>query len=579
MEKKFYFKENNMVGGKLLNPWFVVSIVITIFLISLLAWHLIYSNQMVESFESQELAIQRISGDLKLYTSNLEMSANMAAATGDLKWEINYNDYRERLDEVFEKIPELVATEEALEEIEKIKENRQKIDEIESEALRLVARGEKGEAADLLAGWVYTGNQLELIVSTENLASIMGDHINERIAYEQNLTSNLLWVLSLLLLVLIISWYVTIQLWRTNVKKKEEKDQEVHYLSYHDSLTTLANRTFLEEEMERVDREECLPVSIIMLDLNGLKLVNDTFGHAAGDKVLKKAAELLKKTCREEDILARWGGDEFVVLLPGASQQAVRAISNRILNQCRKTYQDRLPISVALGSATKISSNEDDLLAFLKPAEDEMYDHKLSEGRSARNATLSALLKTLSEKSFENNDHFRRLDYICMHIAEKKDLPDSERERLHLLTNMHDIGMIDLPNGLFIKPDELSEKERIMVHKHPETGYRIARSTREFAHIAEGILNHHECWDGSGYPEGLAGRDIPLISRILTIADALEVMSSGRPYKKGMSIKEIVAEFKRCSGKQFDPELVEIVLLLLEENNLEDIMAYPNEIS
>jgi len=144
---------------------------------------------------------------------------------------------------------------------------------------------------------------------------------------------------------------------------------------------------------------------------------------------------------------------------------------------------------------------------------------------------------------------------------------------------MHDIGMIDLPNGLFIKPDELSEKERIMVHKHPETGYRIARSTREFAHIAEGILNHHECWDGSGYPEGLAGRDIPLISRILTIADALEVMSSGRPYKKGMSIKEIVAEFKRCSGKQFDPELVEIVLLLLEENNLEDIMAYPNEIS
>jgi len=579
MEKKFYFKENNMVGGKLLNPWFVVSIVITIFLISLLAWHLIYSNQMVESFESQELAIQRISGDLKLYTSNLEMSANMAAATGDLKWEINYNDYRERLDEVFEKIPELVATEEALEEIEKIKENRQKIDEIESEALRLVARGEKGEAADLLAGWVYTGNQLELIVSTENLASIMGDHINERIAYEQNLTSNLLWVLSLLLLVLIISWYVTIQLWRTNVKKKEEKDQEVHYLSYHDSLTTLANRTFLEEEMERVDREECLPVSIIMLDLNGLKLVNDTFGHAAGDKVLKKAAELLKKTCREEDILARWGGDEFVVLLPGASQQAVRAISNRILNQCRKTYQDRLPISVALGSATKISSNEDDLLAFLKPAEDEMYDHKLSEGRSARNATLSALLKTLSEKSFENDGHFRRLDYICMYIAEKKGLPDSERERLHLLTKMHDIGMIDLPNGLFIKPDELSEKERIMVHKHPETGYRIARSTREFAHIAEGILNHHECWDGSGYPEGLAGRDIPLISRILTIADALEVMSSGRPYKKGMSIKEIVAEFKRCSGKQFDPELVEIVLLLLEENNLEDIMAYPNEIS
>ncbi len=580
MAGKLRSKINSIYAeGKSFNGWFIASIVITLFLIILLGWYLIYSNEVVESFESRELAIQRISGELMRYTESLEMSAKMAAATGDLKWEIDYNDYREGLDHVFDEIPELIDTPEALEEMEKIQEFRAEIDDIEREALELVARGEKTEAANLLAGWVYTGNQLEVLVATENLASMMNSYIDDRIARERMISTILSWVLVGSLLILFVSWYISIQLWRANVKKKQEKDREVKYLSYHDSLTGLYNRAYLEAEMERIDNEEYLPVSIIMLDLNGLKLINDTYGHGAGDDILRKSAKLLKNTCREEDILARWGGDEFVIILTGTSQNAVKSISKRIIYECRQTYGDEVPVSMALGLATKVSPKEDDLFKLLQQAEDQMYEHKLIEGRSARSATLKALQKTLLEKSYETDEHTRLVEEICMLIADRLELPEVEKANLSLLARMHDIGMIDVPEETLIKSGPLSKEEWELVKKHPETGYRIAKSTRDFTSIAEGILNHHERWDGSGYPEGLGGHDIPLQARILAVADALEVMLSGRPYKEAMTLEAIASELKECAGRQFDPSLVDIAIDLLEDEKFKDIMTCPREIS
>ncbi len=580
MAGKLRSKINSIYAeGKSFNAWFIASIMITLFLIVLLGWYLIYSSEVVESFESRELAIQRISGDLLRYTESLEMSAKMAAATGDLKWEVDYNDYRERLDHVFGEIPELIDTPEALEEMEKIQDYRAEIDEIERGALELVVRGEKSEAANLLAGWVYTGNQLEVIVATENLALMMNSYIDDRIARERMISTILSWVLGSSLLILVLSWYISIQLWRANVKKKHEKDQEVKYLSYHDSLTGLYNRAFLEAEMERIDKEEYLPISIIMLDLNGLKLINDTYGHGAGDKILRKSAELLKNTCREEDILARWGGDEFVILLTGTSHNAVQSISKRIINECRKTYGDEVPVSMALGLTTKVSSKEEDLFKLLQQAEDQMYEHKLIEGRSARSATLQALQKTLLEKSYETDEHIRVVEEICMLIADRLELAEVEKANLSLLARMHDIGMIDIPEEILIKSGPLSEEEWALVKKHPETGYRIAKSTRDFTSIAEGILNHHERWDGSGYPEGLVGNDIPLQARILAVADALEVMLSGRPYKEAIPLEAVAAELKECAGRQFDPSLVNITIDLLEDEKIKDIITCPREIS
>ncbi len=566
----------NLTEGTFFNAWFIVSIIITLFLIAILAWYLVYSYEMIESFERQELATQQVSGELQRYTDNLEMSAKMAASTGDLHWEVAYNGYREELDNVFDRIPELIATEQAQEQLDKIITYRQEIDAIEEEALELVARGQKNEASDLLAGWAYTANQLEVVVATENLASIMRNHINARIAYEQQLTRTLLWVLSGGLFILSISWWVTIKIWRSSMKKKQEKDREVEYLSYHDSLTGLCNRAYLEEEMERLNSEAYLPVSIIMLDFNNLKLVNDTYGHGAGDEVLKMGAELLKENCRNDDVLARWGGDEFVILLPRTDQKNTQLIKDRIISECRKTYTSNMPVSMALGSATKLSAGRD-IFKYLNEAEDKMYNHKHSEGRSARNAALKGLLENLEKRTFERGDHFRGIEAISNIIAEKMNLNNPDRERLRLLAKIHDIGMIDVPELILNKPDPLTEEEWLIVKKHPETGYRIARSSKEMGQVAEGILSHHERWDGTGYPEGLKGTEISILARIIAVADAFEVMYSGRPYKKAMVMEEISEEFKKCSGSQFDPNIVETLIKIIEDNNIAISSALTNQ--
>ncbi len=562
-----------IAGELFINPWFVVSFAVTLFLIVLLAWNLVRTNEMIKSFETEELAIQRVSGELLQYTKSLEMAANMAAATGDLKWEIEYNDYRERLDNLFERIPNLISTPEAQAEIEDIEIYRQELDTIEYEVLELVARGEKSTASELLAGWIYTRNQLNIILATENLADIMNDHINQRLAEEQRLTAALLWILSACIAILLVSWLVTVRIWRTNLKNKQEKDEEIKYLSYHDSLTGLYNRAYLEEEMSRVDEDEKLPISIIMIDFNGLKMINDTYGHNVGDEMLVSGANLLRRVCRDNDILARWGGDEFVVLLPLTSEKDADAISERIINECRSTYDDALPISMSVGAATKVKPDRD-LEECLKEAENRMYTHKLSESSSAMNATINALLKTLSDCSHETSEHAMRIKNLSLLAADRLDMPDTEIERLVLLSTLHDIGMINVPEGIFVKNETLTEKDWAVIRKHPETGYRIASTTKAFSSIAKEILYHHENWDGSGYPEGLKGSEIPFLARIIKIADAIEVMSSGRPYKKAMTQEQIIDEIKGCSGRQFDPKLVPIFVELLEKESLiEDIFS------
>ncbi|MGM0653479.1 MAG: HD-GYP domain-containing protein, partial [Bacillota bacterium] len=148
-------------------------------------------------------------------------------------------------------------------------------------------------------------------------------------------------------------------------------------------------------------------------------------------------------------------------------------------------------------------------------------------------------------------------------IGEKLGLPETELNRLKLLVMLHDIGKINIPREILTKEGSLSPEEWKLVKQHPETGYRIAHTTEEFAHVAEDILAHHERWDGTGYPNGLKKEKIPLLARITAVADAYEVMTNGRPYKEPMTKEEIVKEVKRCAGKQFDPELVEIFLSIL----------------
>lgn len=335
--------------------------------------------------------------------------------------------------------------------------------------------------------------------------------------------------------------------------------EKIRYLSFYDSLTGLYNRTYLEEEMNRLDTIKQLPVSVIMADLNGLKLVNDTYGHSTGDEILKSAAEILRKSCREVDIIARWGGDEFVILLPQTTEKQALEMYKKINAVCNKTCDKDIPISIALGVESK-KSVEQTFAGTLKKAEDKMYRHKLTESRSARSAVLNNLLKTLGTKSYETAEHTKRMQEVALKIGEKIDLPDTELRRLGVLITLHDIGKINIPEDILTKRSVLTAEEWVIIKKHPEIGFRIARGTEEFAHVAEDILTHHEHWDGTGYPLGLKGEEIPLLARITTIADAYEVMTYGRPYKKALSPDEVVAELKRCAGTQFDPKLIDIFL-------------------
>ncbi len=336
---------------------------------------------------------------------------------------------------------------------------------------------------------------------------------------------------------------------------------EISYMSFHDQLTGLYNRHFLKEEMQRVDTARQLPLSIIIADLNGLKLVNDTYGHIKGDELLIKAASILKKSCRKEDVIARWGGDEFMVLLPRTSIQKAKAVQQRIINNCSRIYAGAVPVSMAVGVASK-NKPGNGLHDIVKKAEDNMYSQKLNESRNFRKTVLATLLKTLAEKSYETKIHIDRMQETAALIGRQASISKIDQDRLDLLITLHDIGKINMPENLFTKKGPLTAEEWEMIKKHPEIGFRIARSTELFAHIAEEILSHHENWDGSGYPRGLKKEEIPLLSRITAIADACEVMSSGRPYNDKKNREEIAAELKRCAGTQFDPALVDLFLAI-----------------
>ncbi len=348
-----------------------------------------------------------------------------------------------------------------------------------------------------------------------------------------------------------------------NVTERKQAEEQIHYMSFHDALTELFNRYFLEEEMKRLDTVRQLPISIIMVDINGLKLINDTYGHSAGDELLKKVAAILKESCRKEDIIARWSGDEFVIMLPHTPAEKAEAVCRRIKSNCQEKYVKDVPVSIAVGYACKESVDKD-LLECLREAENYMYKNKLTESRSSKSEILNALLLALGEKSQETESHIQGMQKVSRQIAEKLNLPETEQDRLELLVRLHDIGKINLSRDILSKKGPLTQEEWALIKEHPEIGYRIARATEEFSHVAEDILAHHEYWDGSGYPLGLKGNNIPLLARIVAIADAYDVMSNGRSYKKPKDMEEIKKEFIRCAGTQFDPELVDIFLSYLE---------------
>ncbi len=344
-----------------------------------------------------------------------------------------------------------------------------------------------------------------------------------------------------------------------DITQRRQALDEIEYLSYHDKLTGLYNRAYLED---RANRDHSLPLSIIIGDVNGLKMVNDAFGHQAGDEMLKQVARILTANCGDQGIAARWGGDEFIVMLPGNTRETARAICSVIYEDCSQLRDFPIQMSISLGTATRYSL-EKSIEQLFKEAEDLMYRHKLTEIRSMRSSFINSLQETLRVRSHETLEHTERLHDIVLMLGHSLSLPPEDINNLTLLAALHDIGKIAVPNSILDKPDRLAAEEWEIIKKHPEIGYRIALSDPELASIAEGILNHHERWDGRGYPLGTQGEEIPLISRILSLADAYDVMTSGRPYRPSMTSEAACDEIIACAGSQFDPMLAHVFVRLI----------------
>lgn len=353
----------------------------------------------------------------------------------------------------------------------------------------------------------------------------------------------------------------------TDITARKEAEEKLKYISFHDPLTNLYNRYYFEEKMREyeINRPEFL--GFVICDIDGLKIINDTLGHKAGDEFLIETSTLLAANLDEDAILARIGGDEFVILLPGYKKEDVEVLVKQIRTviAAYNSAPPKMHLNISIGYSVMEDNIGQDISQLFIEADDYMYRDKIHRGKSARSAIVQTLMTALEARDFITEGHAERLQILVTDIAKALDLSEKVINELRLLAQFHDIGKVGIPDNILFKPGPLTPDERKTIQLHSEIGARIAQSTPDLAPISDWILKHHEYWDGSGYPYGLKGTEIPLECRILAIADAYDSMTSDRPYRQAMSQEEAIEEIINCSGSQFDPAIVHKCLPIIKD--------------
>ncbi|WP_378952377.1 diguanylate cyclase domain-containing protein [Pelosinus sp. sgz500959] len=344
-------------------------------------------------------------------------------------------------------------------------------------------------------------------------------------------------------------------------------EEQLRYNGMHDSLTDVYNRTYFEEHMKRSAKKYHRSTGLMICDVDGLKLINDTTGHAAGDVVLKHVAMILKGSFGPKDVVARIGGDEFAILLYDQTEKDFETTCCHIRDQLQIYNQENImfPISVSIGYAIS-KENPPDMESLFQEADTNMYREKLHQKQSAKSAIVQALVKALEARDYLTEGHGDRLQDLVEDFSKSIGLPERQIADLRLLAHFHDIGKVGIPDNILFKPGRLSEDEWVIMRQHTEIGYRIASSVSDLSPIADWILSHHEHWNGGGYPQGISGENIPLACRILALADTYDAMTNDRPYRKAVAPEEAFIELRKFAGIQFDPVLTTQFINLLSSN-------------
>lgn len=346
--------------------------------------------------------------------------------------------------------------------------------------------------------------------------------------------------------------------------ERKNAEKRIKYIGEHDSLTDLYNRVFFENAMNEIDTEENYPISIIFGDVNGLKMTNDIFGHAAGDALIKKCAEILKAACRESDIVARVSGDEFIVLLPHTDALIAEKIIDRVKNELSKVKIEAIKCSMSLGYETK-TENQQDIEKIMASAENKMYTEKTLQQKSIDSDLMKSIISTLHERSSHEKIHSDSVSEICYKLGQVMNLPETELKKLKDAGYYHDIGKIVLDDHLLNHEKPFTEEEIQEIQDHTVMGYRILNLFEATFDLAEDVYSHHEKWDGSGYPKGLKGKEIPLLARIISLVESYDTMVYGdrdNPECRNKALKMI----EEGAGIKFDPEIADIFINMMKKS-------------
>jgi len=355
-----------------------------------------------------------------------------------------------------------------------------------------------------------------------------------------------------------------------------------------DELTGLFNRRHFEERLkEEIGRHSRYGnvFSILLLDLDNFKTYNDIYGHPAGDILLSQIGKIIKGSVRSADQAFRYGGDEFVVILPEAAMDDAYVVAERVRVQvAREMEAKEIAVTVSIGVASypadgvisgELVTVADTALYYAKrTGGNRVYlsSRILSEpvddaGTYARHNGLSAiyaLVSTVEAKDPYTYGHSRKVNTYAVALAEAVGLSPEEVSRVSTAALLHDIGKIGIADRVLNKKSKLTKEDWEAIRSHPRLGATIVGNVPNLAPCVSTILHHHERWDGSGYPEGLKGEQISVEARILAIADAFEAMSAARPYRPALCNEKVLTELRRGAGSQFDPELVEVFIGVVE---------------